>query len=227
MTPVNPEERVTFAPKATRTVLCIALIAGLSGCLKIAQQGPGVADAIIVDRESLISGRRNAAKPPIQQPGTYRVKPGDSLFVYVFDNPELTQTIVVGPDGRINYPLVGTIKAQGLTLGVIDKLLTDRLARNILQPEVTVTLAEIAAEQLFVTGEVVSPGVFDIKKPVSLVQAISMAGGFTAFADRSNVIVYNPARTVSPRRVFNYDAFLADPAGYDFALHPGDTVIVQ
>ncbi|WP_425040542.1 polysaccharide biosynthesis/export family protein [Primorskyibacter sp. S187A] len=166
-------------------------------------------------------------RPVLRRGGTYRVKPGDTLFVYVFDNPDLVQTVIVGPDGRFNYPLVGTVKAEGMTLNAIDSVLTRRLSQNILQPEVTVTLNEVASRRVFVTGEVISPGVFDVSEPVSVVQAISMAGGFTAFANRSQIIVYNPSRGADSRRSFDYEAFLRNPSGRDFALRPGDTVIVE
>jgi polysaccharide export outer membrane protein len=210
-----------------RSILCITLVAQVSACSELALGKQGAPDTTIVNKEVLPASRPNVENPPIRGTGTYRAKPGDSLFVFVFDNPDLTRTVIVAPDGSINYPLVGALNVQGLTFGAIDNLITERLARNILQPEVTVTLAEIAAEQIFVTGEVISPGVFDIKEQVSVVQAISMAGGFTAFAELSNIIVYNPARVNGARRVFNYEAFLADPSGFDIALSPGDTVIVQ
>lgn len=207
--------------------LFVFLFLGLTGCAAVS---PGVGDVAgtgSVDRGRPAIGGAADAQPPIQPTATYRVKPGDTLFVHVFDNPDLSQNVIVGPDGRIFYPLAGGLKVKGLSLDTIDRLLTARLASSLLQPEVTVKLAELGRERVFVTGEVISPGVFDVTGQISVVQAISMAGGFTAFADRSNVIVYNPVRARNARRVFDYEAFLADPAAYDFALRPGDTVIVR
>lgn len=213
--------------------LCLLSI-GLSGCT-LSDLGSGktagtAPPAVIVDQNALSAGSQRAStpqNPPVRQGGPYRVKAGDRLSVFVFDNPDLVQTVVVGPDGRFSFPLVGAVQAAGRSLNAIDATLTQRLAKNILLPEVSVTLEELSSRRIYVTGEVIAPGVFDVTEQISVVQAISMAGGFTAFADKSRITVYNPSRRTQARRVFNYTAFLANPTAYDFALRPGDTVIVQ
>lgn len=206
----------------------IALVSAflVAGCTNESGQGFRLADI----GKPPLSGELpvpTAGSPPIRRQATYRIKPGDSLAIHVFDNPDLNQTVIVGPDGRFSFPLVGTVRAEGKSLAAVDAYLTERLRRNILEPQVAVTLSQVAPRRIYVTGEVLAPGSFDVSEPVSVVQAISMAGGFTAFADRRHILVYNPARSRNARRVFDYDAFLANPGAYDFALGPGDTVIVR
>ncbi len=168
-----------------------------------------------------------ATTPPIGREATYRLRPGDRLTIFVFDNPDLSQIVTLGPDGRFAFPLVGTVTAEGMTLAGVGSVLTNRLRENVLEPDVTVTLSEVGLNRVYVIGEVVSPGAFDVAEPISLVQVLSLAGGFTAFARRGQIVVYNPSRPAgTARRSFDYQAFLANPGAYDIALRPGDTVIV-
>lgn len=167
------------------------------------------------------------AGPTVPAKGTYRLQPGDTISVFVFDNSELSQNAVIAPDGRLNYPLAGTIQARGQTLNAIESILTQRFSKNIVSPQVSVSLVSMAPYRIFVTGEVIQPGAFDLSEPVTLVQALTLAGGFTAFAERSRILVYNPARRGNARRVFDYDRFISDPQAQDILLWPGDTIIVE
>lgn len=167
------------------------------------------------------------AGPTVPAKGTYRLQPGDTISVFVFDNSELSQNAVIAPDGRLNYPLAGTIQARGQTLNAIESILTQRFSKNIVSPQVSVSLVSMAPYRVFVTGEVIQPGAFDLAEPVTLVQALTLAGGFTAFAERSRILVYNPARRGNARRVFDYDRFISDPQAQDILLWPGDTIIVE
>jgi polysaccharide export outer membrane protein len=106
-------------------------------------------------------------------------------------------------------------------------MLTDRLREHVRDPQVSVTLQDARSYRVYVIGEVLRPGEFEVKGPVGVVQAIAMAGGFTPFATRTNVVIVGrgaPER----RRAFDYDAFVAGSAGArDLVLAPGDTVVVR
>jgi len=168
--------------------------------------------------------RSNLAFPPGTAP-VLPVGPGDRLQVTVFDNPDLSQTVTVGPDGAFRYPLVGRIRARGRSLGQIEAALTSGLSENIVDPQVTVGLVEVRGYQIFVQGEVLRPGVFEVDGPVTVTQALAMAGGFTAFTTRDRILVYNPTRA-GRRFLFDYDAFITNPDARDVALLPGDSIIV-
>ncbi|HHH42920.1 MAG TPA: polysaccharide export protein [Gammaproteobacteria bacterium] len=153
--------------------------------------------------------------------------PGDVIRVFVWKNPELSQDISVSPDGYISYPLIGEIQAAGVTVGSLRKAIEREFRKHLKDPQVTVSLREVRSYNIFVTGEVMSPGLFQPTGAVTVVQAIAMAGGFTAFASRNNIIVYNRFYRKS-RLAFDYDGFIAGKSGADdFVLIPGDTIIVR
>lgn len=193
-------------------------MAAVAGCTLFEPAGQVAGPAVPVVRD---------AGPTVPAKGTYRLQPGDTISVFVFDNSELSQNAVIAPDGRLNYPLAGTIQARGQTLNAIESILTQRFSKNIVSPQVSVSLVSMAPYRIFVTGEVIQPGAFDLAEPVTLVQALTLAGGFTAFAERSRILVYNPARRGNARRVFDYDRFISDPQAQDILLWPGDTIIVE
>jgi polysaccharide export outer membrane protein len=157
---------------------------------------------------------------------THRLRAGDVVRISVWNNAELSREVTIGPDGTFQYPFAGEIEASGRTLAELERTLSERLAAQVVSPQVSVSLAELRSYRIYVTGQVTRPGAFDLHGPVSVVQAIAMAGGFTPFAARSDVLLYNPVRDAEPQR-FDYRRFLADPAAEDALLAPGDTLIVR
>jgi polysaccharide export outer membrane protein len=197
--------------------LLLALFA-LSACELVEPElEPGIA---ISDADA------RAQKAIVQRQSNYRLRAGDTISVFVFDNPDISQTVVVAPDGRVSYPLAGTFRAEGKTLAETRAILASRFSNNIVAPQVSVSLASIGAYTVYVNGEVLQPGAFNLQQPTTLVQVITRAGGFTAFARRDKIFIYNPTSRDGARRVFNYDQFIADPRQQDILLKPGDTIIV-
>jgi polysaccharide export outer membrane protein len=157
---------------------------------------------------------------------THRLRAGDVVRISVWNNAELSGEVTIGPDGTFQYPFAGEVEASGRTLAELERTLSERLAAQVVSPQISVSLAELRGYRIYVTGQVTRPGAFDLHGPVSVVQAIAMAGGFTPFAARSDVLLYNPVRDAEPQR-FDYRRFLADPAAEDALLAPGDTLIVR
>jgi len=153
--------------------------------------------------------------------------PGDVIKVFVWKNPDLSQEVSISPDGNISYPLIGEIRAAGISVGGLRKVIEHEFRKHLKDPQVSVSVQDVRSYNVFVTGEVISPGLFQPTGAVTVVQAIAMAGGFTAFATRNNIIVYNRFYRKS-RLNFDYDSFVADkPEANDYILIPGDTVIVR
>lgn len=114
--------------------------------------------------------------------GEYRIGREDVLEVVVWREPELTRTVPVRPDGRISLPLAGEVEAAGKTPAELQAGLAKALAPYIQDTSVAVLVREINAARVFVLGEVTRPGGFPLRSPVTVVQAIALAGGRSEFA---------------------------------------------
>lgn len=119
---------------------------------------------------------------------SYRIGIGDLLQVEVYDEPDLTKEVRVLTDGHISFPLLGMVRAAGLTVTDLEQLLTKRLGEKYLvSPQVTVFVKEFSS--VFVFGEVKNPGSFPIFGKMTVFEAITLAGGFTEVANPSKVKV--------------------------------------
>ena len=124
--------------------------------------------------------------------GFYRIQPGDVISVQVLEDSSLNRDILVQPDGRISFPLAGVVMAGGLTPEELQAALSDALSSDFLAPPtITVSLKsspafDAAVERIrptfYVLGQVAQPGQFEILKPVSILQALAIAGGPSVFA---------------------------------------------
>ncbi len=158
--------------------------------------------------------------------GPFRLGAGDVLNVSIWKNKELSTVVTIRPDGMITYPLLGEIEVSGLTVSEVEDRLIKLLKRQIQDPQVTVILEATHSFRVYVLGEVLQPGVFDLKGPVTVVQALAMARGLTTFASKSKIFVV-PAGQAGPRQPFNYDKYLKGEAlEQNIVLRPGDTVII-
>lgn len=209
---------IRFLRPVLRRLLAILAVSVLSAC-SVVETAP-----LPIASDSATSVSRGA--PAVSPQQIYRLRPGDVVDIFVFDNPDLSQRVAVAPDGRLNYPLAGSIPAQGRTLDQIASILSSRFSNSIVSPQVTVSLVTVGPYRIFVNGEVAQPGAFDLEDPITLVQAITLSGGFTAFASRRSIMIYNPTRRGGARWYFNYDAFLRNPQAQDIVLNSGDTIIV-
>lgn len=103
---------------------------------------------------------------------------GDVINISVYDEPDLTiDAIPIRPDGRISFPLVGDIQAEGLSVSELNTALTDGLGRFILTPKVSVIVQEFNSQQYTIFGEVVNPGVYPLSTQVTITRALAGAGG--------------------------------------------------
>jgi polysaccharide export outer membrane protein len=118
----------------------------------------------------------------------YRIGVGDLLQVEVYDEPDLTKEVRVLTDGSISFPLLGALKASGLTVSELEQEVTERLAEKYLvNPQVTVFVMEFS--RIYVFGEVRNPGSFPLYGKMTVFEAVTLAGGFTEVANPSKVKV--------------------------------------
>lgn len=123
-----------------------------------------------------------------QQGENYRIGVGDLIQIDVYDEADLTKEVRVLTDGFISFPLLGSIKAAGLTVPQLEAKVTNLLAQKYLvNPQVTVFVVEFS--NVFVFGEVAAPGSFPIYGRMTVFEAITLAGGFTDVANTSKIKV--------------------------------------
>jgi polysaccharide export outer membrane protein len=160
--------------------------------------------------------------------GVYVIGTGDRLRIDVWQNDKLSVSeIPVRPDGKITIPLIDDVQAAGLTTDELKAVLAQELAEFIQNPTVTVVLIAPLSKRAFVLGEVRSPGVVSLGAEMRVLEAITSAGGFSTYADKSEVRVirYVDGKELDYR--FDYDAYVAGRApGTNVLLRPGDTVLV-
>jgi polysaccharide export outer membrane protein len=189
----------------------------------------GVACAVL----SALLGCRSPQPPPPEfeaapKEGVYIIGPADRLRIDVWQNDKLSLSDVpVRPDGKITVPLVDDIAAAGLTTDELKAALTEKLADYVQSPTVTVVVLSPLSKRAYVLGEVRNAGPISLGTDMSVLDAITAAGGFTAFAKKSQVRVLRRIDGKELDYVFNYDAFVSGRApGTNVLLHPGDTVLV-
>ncbi len=161
-------------------------------------------------------------------PNAYAIGPGDVLEISVWKNPELTSTVPVRPDGRISVPLLGDVQAAGMTPLALKQTLTDGYKEYVTAPGVSVVVKEIHSRKIYVTGEVVTPGVYDLQPRAKLMQALALAGGLTPYA-KGRVIVLRDSRDGKGDRRFEIEigSIVSGKKPQDnLLLVPGDTLVV-
>jgi polysaccharide export outer membrane protein len=157
----------------------------------------------------------------------YRLAAGDKLRIDVYKDAQLSQSLQIRPDGKITLPLVGDVAAAGRTSIELRDAISASLKEFIGNPVVTVIVVEAAPQVVYVTGEVNKPGALTLNGRISILQALAMAGGFTDFADKKNIIVKRTSAKGTQNLKFNYKDALDDDKKEPLLLQAGDTVVVK
>ncbi len=160
------------------------------------------------------------------QPGV--IGAGDLLQITVYGEKELTGLYQVSPEGLIVFPFIGDLSVTGMTNFSLAERIAERLREGFVRdPQVHVLVKEFNSRRIFVLGQVKNAGKFTIIHEMSIVEAISVAGGFTNFADINNVVVTRKDESNKEiRYVLNMEEILAGKVN-NFYLLPGDIVFVQ
>lgn len=171
------------------------------------------------------------APPPSDaepESGEYVVGVEDRLTISVWREPDLARTVVVRPDGRITFPLVGDIQAAGRTPSELDAQITTALAKFIREPVVTVIVEEINNFKIYLIGEVARQGEIVLRRRTRLLQAIALAGGLTAYADKSKVTVIREENGREVRINVDYRRVASgERPESNIFLKPGDTIVAN
>ena len=160
-------------------------------------------------------------------PSTYRVGAEDVLEISVWREDALKKEALVRPDGGISYPLIGEVQAAGKTVLEIREEIAKRLEKFIPDPAVSVSILKVGSQRVYVIGKVNKPGDFPVGRYVDVLQALSMAGGLTPFADANDIRVM---RREGDRQVvlpFEYSRVVrGQKLEQNIQLRAGDVVVV-
>ncbi|MDI6763008.1 MAG: polysaccharide biosynthesis/export family protein [Thermodesulfobacteriota bacterium] len=157
----------------------------------------------------------------------YIIGAEDVLYIHVWREETVTKTVSVRMDGRISIPLVDEIQAAGLTPLQLKEKLTERLKEFVDDPYITVIVMEANSFKVYISGQIKSPGVLRLRSETSLVQAISMVGGFTEWANQSKIIIIRKEDGKEKRITVNYKKIIkGEDLDLNLTLKAGDTIIV-
>jgi polysaccharide export outer membrane protein len=158
--------------------------------------------------------------------GEYRIGREDVLEVVVWHEPELTRVVPVRPDGRISLPLAGEVEAAGRTPTELQARVSRALEPYIRDTKVAVLVREINGTRVYVLGEVTKPGTFPLRGPMSVMQAIAIAGGRTEFAKDEVVWLRQKQNGGTDRVSLSFREMVKGEAAGALWLRPGDVLYV-
>ena len=170
-----------------------------------------------------------AAKPVSKD---FLLGPEDVLEVTVWRNQDLSRTVVVRPDGKISLPLIGDVQASGLNSSQVAAKIAARLTEFKENPNVSVSLKEVNSYFIYVLGEVPRPGKYPLKSYATVLQGVSMAGGFTPFASKNRMQVIRThmnedGKENQVRIPVPYNELVSGKGEIEnFILKSGDTIVV-
>ena len=167
----------------------------------------------------------NEPEPPSNN--DYRIGVADLLNIQVWKEADLTRSVPVRPDGKISFPLLDDIQAAGLTPLELKAVLSEKLKQYLSEPRVTVLVEEVNSYKVYVMGEVLTPGALVLKSKTTLLQAISLSGGFTQYAKRNEITVLRKIGRRDERILVSYEKILSGKnPEQNLVLESGDTVVV-
>lgn len=170
----------------------------------------------------------------LAQGATYRIQPGDTLDITVLEDDTLNRRLLVLPDGRVSVPLAGNIRVAGQTIEAVERTIADQLTSNFaVRPNVFVALASVIdapeLQKIYVLGSVGSPGEREIEPGTTLLQAISLAGGFDRFAATRRIQLRRTDLQTGQERLFLFNYAAVERGGAIqsmITLREGDVIIV-
>ena len=202
----------TMASKLPLLMKKIAFNIIVSVCF-IATLSPVLADSPVINQ--VVSG------------GEYEIGPEDLLDISVWKEKDLQKEVLVRPDGWITFPLVGNIEAKGKTALQLQEEITQWLKQYIPNPVVSVSVKKISGYKIFVIGRVNKPGDYVVGRYIDVLQALSLAGGLTPFAEEGNIKIVRKQNGKETILRFNYaEVKKGRRLEQNVTLQSGDVIIV-
>jgi len=197
--------------------------------------------ALVIAGPALAQTQASADKTPQTQTGqsaaevhkaatedpNYVIGPEDVLDISVWKEPDLTRSVPVRPDGKISLPLLNDVQAAGLTPMKLGEEITTGLKKFVTDPQVTVIVSAINSQRVYILGEVTRAGAYPLLPGMTVLQALSSAGGFTQYANLKKIYILRGENGKQEKFLFNYkDVVAGRHAEENIVMKAGDTVVV-
>lgn len=193
-------------------VAAVVMLAGFAGCAYLPWWGP----------QGELAG--DVPQPPMD---SYRIGSADVLEVAIWKEPDLTRLSTVRTDGKISLPLLGEVQAAGRSTGDLEKELTSKYKSYVENPVVSVIVVQPNSSKFYVVGQVTRPGEYNLPRGITVLQAISTAGGFTEWADQHGLVLIRRAGGEQQHLRVDYLRIVGGSRPQDNCLLlPGDTIVV-
>ena len=173
------------------------------------------------------SAANELAKKVATQDPNYVIGSQDMLDISVWREPDFSRTVPVRPDGKISLPLLNDMQAAGLTPSQLAEELTKSLNKFVTNPQVTIIVTQINSQRFYVLGEATRPGAYTLIPDMTILQALSNAGGFTTYANAKKIYLLRQENGKQQKLSFNYkDVISGKRTEQNIALKNGDTIVV-
>lgn len=204
--------------KGLEFILMLLMIAGL------AQAAPGQKKG--GSKPAPVPGGQEQKSSEVDS-ATYVIGPEDVLDINVWKEPDNSKTVPVRPDGKISLPLLNDVQAAGLTPMQLQEAIKEGLKKFISDPQVTVIVTQVNSRRVYVLGEVARTGALPMLPNMTVLQALSAAGGLSQFAKTNGIYVLRTENGHQTTLPFNYkDVVRGKRPEQNILLKPGDTIVV-
>jgi len=174
-----------------------------------------------------LAKHQQSRQVPSESNDAYIIGPGDILSIDVWREPTLSKQVTVRLDGKISLPLVHEIETAGLTCAQLRNHLTKKYSDYVEFPTVSVTLMESRSKRIYILGRVNRPGEYELVKSMTILQAISRAGGPTEWADTSDIRLIRKIKGTERTFAVDYGAIVSSKdLSQNILLEPDDTIFV-
>ena len=158
----------------------------------------------------------------------YIIGAGDVLEISVWKNEDLTKLLTVLPDGKISFPLIGEVMAEGKTLAQFKKELESKISRYVPDPVLSVVIQQLNSNMIYVIGKVRNPGRFALNSDIRVLQGLALAGGLNAFAEQNKIRIFREEGGKTLIFHFRYDdVSTGKKLEQNIWLKRGDIIVVR
>lgn len=182
---------------------------------------------VLISSSIVVGAETDSTKELQSKEPYYKIGVNDVLNIFIWNEPELTQDVTVMPDGRIIFPMIGDIMAKGSSAIELKNNITEKIKAYISSPEVTVIVKQWNSQLIYTIGKIGKPGPYPLEADMTVLQALSLAGGFAEWADTKHVMIVRRLNGNEIMFRFNYEALLSGKnLQQNLLLEPGDTIVV-